>query len=1062
MAFDKRSALSHIPEFYLDEKIQSDIIVNDSGKYENAELLNPNSVNLSANIIDHINSQQGGFNTWSSMEDYIQEFRLEELFTDEKFYSVKQPELLKGFFKFKGTTTDIKYIMKVAGYELVIYEPSSHYGDSYELVNNVVTYQVDNSDPYKIAGNRDWNCQLSSKLYVDLDRPDFDGFRSREVIKRIRGLIDARIALCVYLSAIELNLVTRTFFHIREKLDDSTLQDLTRETYSDLKDLANTNSLGQTVLDNAHPRKADGSIVRGTENFTPAYDYMFSDLDRQIEDKHNFINEPTYNKKVYNINPRRVQAQLEDDTKSVTVQGQVESSPYERGYDYRLNNANPIEVDNQDPVVTEGRLAQLGDNYIREGDTEIAVAIGGNRCYRVHNTNPLKIRNSKPERQVIEDNTFDVILSKTTVDIHRRAKKLNDKVNTHIGRDAEDYLSNNKIIVRNSSPLTVNNNSPLNIYGRFHLDYMADDTSMNLDKELFDTYYMSEQNFGYVLDNSGAKVVNIHWKKQIRVQGSLPKTIFPKGEIALDNIDGWELSNEDGFILAGQSIEELKELFPESDYVIEYTPKTIILSVLDNEFTYNVNNIGGLKVRGRQTTQIDDYAINMEVDRSLQSDEFDIHINTAVVRVDGSHKAINHNPEEVAGTYIQAVYSYNDNLLTSYSEDFIGGDLDLVNNVGGLKVTNDTKVKGQSAKMEYLSESELLIERQNRADDTYYMAHRNHSKTVFNAKVVNNPDFIETVQGYQETIYPLVKSTRIGAVALKVNNITPLDVVGRLIQFGETFAYNDRTSIYLIVDNSKGYKVNNLGKLKARGINSLMLEDFNTELDFNREFKDETSKPTDYSLIGLEDDSIDSLGATVSIDNTRALKVNNESSSKVKGKSELIEYLNDDLELTVEKDMKSPLQFKFKDYSYLVDGTKVNNEFTHKIRGYEPTVYPLDKIYRVDEEQIIVNNEQPIGILGRLVKSLEVYEYTDNTVIPVATDNLASLDVDNRRPMKTAGIIRGHRHLEELMVTEADMEFTPYFRLRIGGKEVLDTKRAYIGNAKVINDSTEINLLAVV
>lgn len=118
MILPSDSALRQIPEFLLREKEDADNLK------ELLEQLNPNAVNTTAALVDKIMSELPDMNTWTDLETYITEFKLDEVFEglDDDFYSVKQSELLKGFFTFKGTELDLAYIMRVAGYTLRIFD----------------------------------------------------------------------------------------------------------------------------------------------------------------------------------------------------------------------------------------------------------------------------------------------------------------------------------------------------------------------------------------------------------------------------------------------------------------------------------------------------------------------------------------------------------------------------------------------------------------------------------------------------------------------------------------------------------------------------------------------------------------------------------------------------------------------------------------------------------------------------------------------------------------------------------------------------------------------------
>lgn len=117
--------LKNIPEYLL--KVKQDT----SGLHELLETVEPNSITLVAGLMDKILSELKAFNHWTDYNDYIKEFRLDEVFEglEKGFYDVKNPELLEGLFSFKGTSLDVKYLLKVAGLDMEIYD-SDYYRKS--------------------------------------------------------------------------------------------------------------------------------------------------------------------------------------------------------------------------------------------------------------------------------------------------------------------------------------------------------------------------------------------------------------------------------------------------------------------------------------------------------------------------------------------------------------------------------------------------------------------------------------------------------------------------------------------------------------------------------------------------------------------------------------------------------------------------------------------------------------------------------------------------------------------------------------------------------------------
>lgn len=138
MSQTESSAVELLPEYLKKERDYS------NSATEILEKLDPNSANISAALVDKIVSDLPEFNTWSEYDDYSKEFKFGEVFAnlDPSIYSIKKTELLKGFFSFKGTLIDIRYLTKIAGYDLSIFEPR---------------YYQNNRNPYKILIRDYWD-----------------------------------------------------------------------------------------------------------------------------------------------------------------------------------------------------------------------------------------------------------------------------------------------------------------------------------------------------------------------------------------------------------------------------------------------------------------------------------------------------------------------------------------------------------------------------------------------------------------------------------------------------------------------------------------------------------------------------------------------------------------------------------------------------------------------------------------------------------------------------------------------------------------------------------------
>lgn len=170
--------LPRIPEYLINEKVDSV-----KGK-EILENITPNTINTSASIAEKILYGLEKYNNWSDFTQYSKEFKLDELFGDiGNSFALNQAELLKGFFKFKGTFADLRYILGRSGLDLDIYDSSyflkndfrdilrrRRFGTIYHnlleaypdestfinILDSSLVKFVDNTEPYYLVNNIDY------------------------------------------------------------------------------------------------------------------------------------------------------------------------------------------------------------------------------------------------------------------------------------------------------------------------------------------------------------------------------------------------------------------------------------------------------------------------------------------------------------------------------------------------------------------------------------------------------------------------------------------------------------------------------------------------------------------------------------------------------------------------------------------------------------------------------------------------------------------------------------------------------------------------------------------
>lgn len=112
------SIITLLPEYLWN--LREDLKTNPE---ELIEYLKPTSINLTAGLLQKLKDELKDFNTWKEKIDYEPEFMLDELFKNlGQSIAITQVELLKGFFKFKGTSTDVAYVMGTTGAVVEIHD----------------------------------------------------------------------------------------------------------------------------------------------------------------------------------------------------------------------------------------------------------------------------------------------------------------------------------------------------------------------------------------------------------------------------------------------------------------------------------------------------------------------------------------------------------------------------------------------------------------------------------------------------------------------------------------------------------------------------------------------------------------------------------------------------------------------------------------------------------------------------------------------------------------------------------------------------------------------------
>ena len=173
--------------------------------------LKPNTVALTAKILDEVIKQLSI--DWNvTVDEILEEFKLTKSLEEAiALYSVRKPELLKGFFIFKGTKVDIEYILRVSGYNMEIYDNQRLYRTPKEKLLNF-EYNKDEDAFYYIgstgAKKRVKNCELYAVINADLTNPNFQGYNTK-TLETIKTIIVSRLLVCVYINRLGINFFIR-------------------------------------------------------------------------------------------------------------------------------------------------------------------------------------------------------------------------------------------------------------------------------------------------------------------------------------------------------------------------------------------------------------------------------------------------------------------------------------------------------------------------------------------------------------------------------------------------------------------------------------------------------------------------------------------------------------------------------------------------------------------------------------------------------------------------------------------------------------------------------------
>lgn len=499
--------LNNIPEYLINEN------ENASNAKELIEYLNPNAVNITASLIDKIYSELDGFNDWSEYDKYISEFKLDEVFDGlkENLYDVANPELLKGFFTFKGTSTDIKYLMKIAGYHMTMYESDYYrqalsmydliffrydelyseilelntkeevdsYFDSIDLQNPDIDsifstlkfpnpndtqyykmYSLINTHLEALGTNFDKvDCTLTSEVYVDLDSPTFDGVRVKELHHQIREIIKSRISACIFLRELIVYLETKTFFPTKQKIHIFRELDHTREMEDNFRMfcyLIRIPNVKGLVVNNVEPIKINELIC--PEKISNPHEL---NITKEMCDIGTFnIHGVMYDRKLINLDPIQVEGKSKEDCRNNKIQG-ILPTYFAIGYFRDISGKSIGKINNLEPMKLEGRSKLPLENYEIRLNDNYPTSVGEDKYYNLNNAYPMKVKGYFNFE--ILDSTEDLLYEiESKEDIYKPS--VNEEI--ELERSTEDSIQMfDGVLVDNYTPIRVENISPMSVKG---------------------------------------------------------------------------------------------------------------------------------------------------------------------------------------------------------------------------------------------------------------------------------------------------------------------------------------------------------------------------------------------------------------------------------------------------------------------------------------------------------------------------------------------------------------------------------------------------------------------
>jgi len=205
----------YIPEYLLKEYKD----VSSPNFIENYE---PNIITISAGILEYLFKKNPNINTWSdeNFENYIKEFKIDEVFSQpDLIYSMRNPKLLEGFFKFKGTKLDINFLSKL-------------WKDYFLNINSVENQFISSITDLNREELSSEDCLLSIDSFMKLEANTInDMLDSGNFEEIILYMLQSRLSSCVNYNIKPFILNTSDSYDFL--LDDSNLSTTVKENAED-------------------------------------------------------------------------------------------------------------------------------------------------------------------------------------------------------------------------------------------------------------------------------------------------------------------------------------------------------------------------------------------------------------------------------------------------------------------------------------------------------------------------------------------------------------------------------------------------------------------------------------------------------------------------------------------------------------------------------------------------------------------------------------------------------------------------------------------------------------